>query len=47
VLRDILGFARYAIGPEAWTTVRTEFREQVGTDAAGTPPDESDEAPHE
>jgi uncharacterized membrane protein YkvA (DUF1232 family) len=46
VLRDILGFARYAIGPEAWTTIQKEFREQVGTGPAGASPDGSDEAPH-
>lgn len=45
VINDILGFARYAIGPEAWTTVRGEFREQVGEvgDAAGDPPGGGDE----
>ncbi len=45
VISDILGFARYAIGPEAWTTVRGEFREQVGEvgDASGDPPDGGDE----
>jgi len=45
VISDILGFARYAIGPEAWTTVRGEFREQVGEvgDASGDPLGGSDE----
>ena len=48
VLRDILGVARYAIGPEAWTTIRAEFRAQVGQadDASGTRADGDDEAPH-
>ncbi|MFB6248219.1 MAG: YkvA family protein [Salinibacter sp.] len=36
VIRDILGFARYAIGPEAWKTVRGELRAQV--DGDGTAP---------
>jgi uncharacterized membrane protein YkvA (DUF1232 family) len=40
VISDILTFARYAIGPEAWKTVRAEFREQVGDgDAPGPFPE--------
>lgn len=47
VIRDILRFARYAIGPAAWSSIRAEFRAQVGAGtASGGPPDGDDDAPH-